>query len=207
MLRTYVTPVTTKNVNQEDVDLPALLAGDRDEFDKIVRQEAPRLFKVLIRYVRDEDEAKSIMQETFLQAYEGLSSFRGDSKFTTWLYSIGINQARARFRKLKRQDLLSEDEIDRLQPSFSRGRYTQSYEPWQPDELASKSERRRLVHEAISKLPENYRVVVELRDIEEFSTDETAEMLGMTSGAVRVRLHRARQALRALLEPYFSNPS
>jgi RNA polymerase sigma-70 factor (ECF subfamily) len=194
-------------VSQQDIDLPALLAGDRDEFDKIVRNEAPRLFKVLIRYVRDEDEAKSIMQETFLQAYEGLDTFRGDSKFTTWLYSIGINQARARFRKLKRQDLLSEDEIDRLQPSFSLGRYNQSYEPWQPDEVASKSERQRLVHEAILKLPENYRVVVELRDIEEFSTDETAEMLEMTSGAVRVRLHRARQALRALLEPYFSNPA
>jgi len=116
-------------------------------------------------------------------------------------------QARARFRKLKRQDLLSEDEIDRLQPSFSLGRFNQSYESWQPDEVASKSERQRLVHEAILKLPENYRVVVELRDIEEFSTDETAEMLEMTSGAVRVRLHRARQALRALLEPYFSNPA
>lgn len=194
-------------MNQKEIDLSALLSGDRNEFDKIVHQEAPRLFKVLMRYVRDEDEARSIMQETFLQAYEGLDSFRGDSKFTTWLYSIGINQARARFRKLKRQDLLSEDEIDRLQPTFSRGRYTQTYEPWQPDEVASKSERRRLVHDAISKLPENYRIVVELRDIEEFSTEETAEMLEMTSGAVRVRLHRARQALRALLVPYFSNPS
>lgn len=170
-------------------------------------QESPRLFKVLLRYVRDEDEARSIMQETFLQAYEALDSFRGTSKFTTWLYSIGVNQARSRFRKEKRHNFLSEDEIDRLQPSFSKGRYTQKYEPWQPDEVASKSERRRLVRQAIAKLPDNYRVVVELRDMQEFSTDETAEILSMTSGAVRVRLHRARQALRALLEPYFSHPS
>ncbi len=207
MLLTIVRSVTTKSVNHDEIDLTSLLAGDPNEFKKIVERESPRLFNVLLRYVRDEDEARSIMQETFLQAYEGLDSFRGDAKFTTWLYSIGINQARARYRKQKRQDLLREDEIDRLQPSFSIGRYTQSYEPWQPDEVASKAERRQFVHQAISKLPENYRVVLELRDIQEFSTDETAKILEMTSGAVRVRLHRARQALRALLEPYFSNPS
>lgn len=206
MLHTKVTS-TLDGDESQDVDYSALLAGNRKEFEKLVRQESSRLFKVLLRYVRDEDEARSLVQETFLQAFEGLSTFRGDSKFTTWLYSIGINQARSRFRKEKRHNLLSESEIDRLQPSFSLGRYTQTYEPWQPDEMASKSERQQLVHEAIAKLPENYRVVVELRDIEEFSTDETAEILSMTSGAVRVRLHRGRQVLRALLEPYFSNPS
>ncbi len=191
------------SVNQEKIDLPLLLEGNKKEFEKVVRQESERLYRVLLRYVRDKDEAQSIMQETFLQAYESLDSFRGDSKFTTWLYSIGINLARARYRKQRRHNLLEEDEIDRLQPSFARGRYTQSYEPWQPDEVASKSERRDIVHQAISQLPENYRVVIDLRDIQEFSTAETAEVLNMTSGAVRVRLHRARQALRALLEPYF----
>lgn len=202
-----VVRITSKIVNEEDIDLPALLAGDRSEFEKVVRNEAPRLFKVLLRYVRDEDEARSLVQETFLQAYEGLDSFRGDSKFTTWLYSIGINQARARFRKEKRHNHLTEEEIDRLQPSFSRGRYTATFEPWRPDEMASRSERRRIVHQAIAKLPENHRIVIDLRDIQEFTTDETAEILKMTSGAVRVRLHRARQALRTLLEPYFSNAS
>ena len=196
---------TSKGDEGDDVDYSALLSGDRKEFEKIVRRESPRLFKVLLRYVRDEDQARSIMQETFLQAYENLESFRGDSKFTTWVYSIGINQARSRFRKEKRHNLLSEDEIDHLQPRFWIGRYTQKYEPWQPDEIASISERQRLVREAIAQLPDKYRVVVELRDMQEFSTDETAEMLSMTSGAVRVRLHRARQALRALLEPYFSS--
>lgn len=198
-----MTLVTTTSVKEEDVDITLLLAGNKQEFEKIVRQESERLYRVLLRYVKDEDEARSIMQETFLQAYENLGSFRGDSKFTTWLYSIGINQARAQYRKQRRYNPLEEDEIDRLQPSFSMGRYTHPYEPWQPDEVASKSERRELVHRAISQLPENYRIVVELRDIQEFSTAETAEVLEMTLVAVRVRLHRARQALRALLEPYF----
>lgn len=193
-------------MNDEGLDLSALLAGDRNEFDRLVRRETPRLFKVLVRYVRDEDEARSIMQETFLQAYERLSSFRGESKFTTWLYSIGINLARARFRKVKRYELMSEEDMDQLQPSFSRGRYSQSIDAWQPDELAARSETVGLVRRAIERLPEQYRVVVELRDIQEFSTDETADMLAMTPGAVRVRLHRARQALRALLDPYFAKP-
>ena len=207
MPRSIVTREKHKGDRDDDLDMAALLSGDREEFNKVVRREAPRLFKVLLRYVRDEDEARSMMQETFLQAYENLDSFRGESKFTTWLYSIGINQARTRFRKEKRHNLLREDEIDRLQPSFAMGRYTQTYQPWQPDDHFALSERRRLVHEAIARLPANYRIVIELRDIEEFSTKETAEMLETTSGAVRVRLHRARQALRSLLEPYFTNPS
>lgn len=201
-----MTLVTTTNVKQEDIDIPLLLAGDKKEFEKIVKQESERLYRVLLRYVKDEDEARSIMQETFLQAYESLDSFRGNSKFTTWLYSIGINQARAQFRKQRRHSLLEEDEIEKLQPSFAWGRYTGSFETWQPDEVASKSERHDIVHEAISQLPEHYRAVIELRDIQEFSTAEAAEVLKLTSVAVRVRLHRARQALRALLEPYF-NPS
>lgn len=193
------------SVSKEELNLESLLKGDSKEFEKLVRQESHRLYRVLLRYVQDEDDAKSIMQETYLQAYEGLDTFRGDSKFTTWLYSIGINLARARFRKQRRHDLLAEDELDRLQPSFAWGRYTRSYEPWQPDKIASKSERRDIVHKAISRLPESYRVVIELRDIQEFTTAETAEILEMTAGAVRVRLHRARQALRALLEPYFGS--
>lgn len=189
---------------QDQIDLEALLRGDRKEFEKLVRQESPRLYRVLLRFVKDEDEARSIMQETYLQAYQRLHTFRGDSKLTTWLYAIGINQARVFLRKHRRYDRLDEQDIERLQPSFQMGMYTQTYQPWGPDEAASRKERRDLVHAALSRLPENYRIVVDLRDIQGFSTEEVAGMLEMTSGAVRVRLHRGRQALRALLAPYFS---
>lgn len=185
------------------VDVDAILDGDREAFNELVRRESPRLFRVIVRIVNDEDEARSIMQETFLQAYEGLDSFRGDSKLTTWLYAIGINQARAALRKKKRYNPLDEEDIERLQPTFRKGMYAEKVEPWSPEKMAERSERKRLVHEAIDQLPETYREVVILRDLEELSTAEAAEVVGITEGALRVRLHRARQALRGLLARHF----
>ena len=187
-----------------DIDLDTLLAGDKAAFEQVIVKESPRLFRMIMRIVQDEDEARSVMQETFLQAYKRLSTFRRESKFSTWLYAIGLNLARASLRKLKRFDTLDEEAIDRMQPAFSNGMYTDSYEAWNPQKIAEKEERKDLVHKAINKLPDDYRAIVTLRDIEELSTTEVAEVLSISEGAVRVRLHRARQALRKQLAQYFS---
>ncbi|MDX1740321.1 MAG: sigma-70 family RNA polymerase sigma factor [Rhodothermales bacterium] len=184
-----------------DYDLEALLRGDRAEFEELVRRESDRLFRVIVRIVRDDDEAASVMQETFLQAFERIHTFRGDSKLTTWLYAIGINLSRAALRKTRRTTALEEADLDRLQPSFSRGMYRDSGRDWDPQKLAEQSEVQRLVREAIDRLPEDYRVVVTLRDMQELPTAEVAQVLGISEGAVRVRLHRARQALKTLLDP------
>ena len=189
---------------QPPLDQDAVLRGDRMAFAQLVRQESPRLFRVIVRIVRDEDEARSVMQETFLQAYQRLDTFRRESKLTTWLYAIGINQARAALRRLRRTRTLEEQDIERLQPAFVKGMYAQPVRAWRPDKVAEANERRRLVHEAIDRLPDTYRTVVILRDIEELSTTEAAELLGISEGALRVRLHRARQALRALLAEHFT---
>lgn len=186
-----------------EIDLDALLNGDAAAFERVVHQESPRLFRMIMRIVRDEDEAKSILQETFLQAYKRLGTFRRESKFSTWLYAIGLNLARAALRKLRRFDTLEENQIDRLQPSFANGMQTSQSEAWNPQKLAEQSERKRIVHEAIAKLPEDYRMVITLRDIEEMSTIEVAQVLDISEGAVRVRLHRARQAMRKLLDQHF----
>ena len=191
----------------EPVDIDALLAGDKAAFEQLVRAESPRLFRVILRIIRDEDEARSVMQEAFLQAYQRLHTFRGESKLTTWLYAIGINLARAALRKTRRYDTLEEADIERLQPGFSKGMYVRKYEAWNPQKLAERSERQRLVHEAIDQLPPDYRMVVILRDIEQLSTAEAARILEISEGALRVRLHRARQALRALLEKHFGTTS
>ena len=187
----------------KDFDLEALLSGDAEAFEKVVRQESPRLFRMIMRIVQNEDEARSVMQETFLQAYKRLDTFRRESKFSTWLYAIGLNLARASLRKSKRFDTLDEKKIDRLQPSFKNGMYSDSFENWNPQRLAELSERKRLVHEAIASLPDDYKTIVTLRDMEELSTTEVAQMLDISEGAVRVRLHRARQAMRKVLDPYF----
>lgn len=188
---------------EPELDIEALLDGDQKAFEHLVVSESPRLFRVIMRILNDEAEAENVLQETFLQAYLGLAKFRKESKFTTWLYAIGINLARASLRKSRRLSSLDEHDFDRLQPTFSRGMFSQKFEKWNPLQLAEKSERQRVVHEAIDQLPDQYRIVVILRDIEENSTEDVAKMLDISGGAVRVRLHRARQALRSLLEAHF----
>jgi RNA polymerase sigma-70 factor (ECF subfamily) len=182
-----------------DIDLEALLSGNRAEFEKLVIQESPRLFRILVRMLGDDDEARSIMQETWLQAWQRMDSFRRESKFTTWLYAIGINLARGALRKAKRTRSLDEKDVGNLLPSFNHGMFEHEVDTWSPEHFAILSDRKQMVHEAIARLPDDYREVVIMRDIEEWDTDEVARALDISNGAVRVRLHRARQALRALL--------
>lgn len=188
----------------DPLDVEALLAGDATAFEQLVRQESPRLFRVINRVVNDEDEAESLMQETFLQAYQRLDTFRREAKFTTWLYAIGINLARGSLRKSRRLSPLDEAAVDRMQPEFNGGMYVDHAETWNPHRLAELSQRRELVHQAIAQLPEDYRVIITLRDIEEMRTEEVARILEVSNGAVRVRLHRARQALRKLLDSHIN---
>lgn len=185
----------------------AVLAGDERAFEELVREESSRLYHVILRIVKDEDEAQSLVQETFLQAYQSMDRFRGESKLSTWLIGIGINLARSSRRKTSRYDTLAEEDMERLQPSFNMGAYTEEYSPWRPDAVAEKSQRREIVHRAIEQLSDTYREIIILRDIEQLDTSETAQALDITEGAARVRLHRARQALRALLDDYFGDPS
>lgn len=205
MVQSKGDPVRSRSgaAQSPEFDLEALLRGDRDEFEKVVHRESPRLFRVIRRIVRDDDEAENVMQEAYLQAYRTLDRFRGESKFTTWLYAIAINLARAALRKSRRFSTLESVDVDRLQPHFSRGMYVESFDSWNPQKLAERQDRKRIVREAIDRLPPDYRAIVTLRDIEELSTSEAAAMLNISEGAARVRLHRARQALRKLLDEHF----
>ena len=188
-------------------DLEALLAGDEKAFELLVAQESPRLFRIIHRILGDEEESKNIIQETFLQAFQRMHTFRRESKFTTWLYAIGINLARGSLRKSKRMTSLDDADVERLQPSFSKGMFVESPQSWDPLKLAERTDRHKFLHQAIDKLPEDYKAIVILRDIEEHSTEEVAKMLNITGGAVRVRLHRARVVLRTMLNTHFQYQS
>jgi len=192
------------SATQTQIDVDSLLAGSQQEFEKLVIQESPRLFRVIVRMLGDDDEARSIMQETFLQAWQRLDTFRRESKLTTWLYAIGINLARAELRKAKRMSSLGDQDVDRMQPSFAKGMFVETPEHWSPEKLTDLADRKQIVHAAIGQLPSDYKEVIMLRDIEEMSTDEVADVLGISNGAVRVRLHRARQTLRELLASHLS---
>jgi RNA polymerase sigma-70 factor (ECF subfamily) len=174
--------------SDESPDVAALKAGDEHAFRCLFEQERERLRRFVLKFVDDRDEAKNIVQETFAEAYRQIEQFRGDSKVSTWLFSIARHLAYGHLRKAKRHNYLEHETIE-----FLAGDETGENDTQQEVEG---EERRRIVHEAMSELPEHYRRVVQLRDLEEHSTKETAEELGLTPVNVRVRLHRARKQLR-----------
>jgi len=189
-----------------DGDEPQLLAalrrGDERAYELLVTRFGGRLLAVARRILRDEDEARDALQEAYLLAFRALPRFAGDSRISTWLHRIVVNAALMRIRRRKARP---EEPIEPLLPSFREdGHATEPFREWRDgaDALLARREARTLVREAIDRLPESYRLVVLLRDIDELDTVETAELLGVTPNAVKIRLHRARQALRSLLDPH-----
>ena len=176
----------------------ALRRGDEVAFESVVRLYGGRMLAVARRMLRSEDDARDAVQEAFISAFKAIADFQGDARLSTWLHRIVVNAALMRLRRQRRKP---EESIDELLPHFDeRGSWAEGEQPSQtPFELLEGSETRAVVHECIDRLPDSYRSVVMLRDIEELDTDETAAALGMSVAAVKTRLHRGRQALRTLL--------
>lgn len=192
----------------QDSDLlEALRSGDDEAFERLVKQHSGRMLAVCRRILRNEDDARDAVQEAFISAFKGLSKFEGTSQLGTWLHRIAVNVCLMKLRSRKRKP---EESIDDLQPAFKDDGHAR-FDPvdWSPraDQLLETRETRDFVRGAIDELPEPYRVVLLLRDIEEVDTKEAAEILGVSEGVVKVRLHRARHALRALIARRFGETS
>lgn len=156
------------------------------------------------RYLRCEQDCADAVQEAFISAFQAIDRFEGNSRLSTWLYRIVVN---ASLMKIRSRGRRPETTMDELLPTFDRsGHHSTSVGKWRdaPDEQLRRDETRVVVRRCIDMLPDDYRSVLILRDIEEFSTEQSAEILGATPGAIKTRLHRARQALRTLLEPHFA---
>ena len=181
----------------------AVQAGDPAAFEHVVRTYGGRLLAVTRRILRDEEDARDAVQDAFISAFKARSSFEGGARVSTWLHRIAVNSALMRLRSRKRRP---EQSMDELLPTFKEdGHHVQQFETWaEPvDETLGREATRAAVRAAIDQLPEQYRTVVLLRDIEEWSTEEAATALGITPNAVKIRLHRARLALRTLIAPHF----
>jgi len=178
----------------------ALRAGDRGAYERLVREYGGRLLAVARRILRSEEDARDALQEAYLQAFRALPRFEGQARISTWLHRIVVNAALMKIRSRKARP---EEPIEPLLPTFrDDGHSTVAFRAWDDgaDERLVRRETREAVRAAIDRLPETYRTVLMLRDIEELDTREVAELLGVTSNAVKIRLHRARQALRELLD-------
>ena len=180
--------------------LARLRAGDEAAFEQLVREQTPILLRVARRLLHSEDEARDAVQDAFVAAFRGLPTFRGESRLGTWIYRIAVNAALA---KLRTRAGAPEVSLDEWLPRFVEdGHPVEPAAPWPADAGPERREVRERVRAAINRLPETHRTVLVLRDIEELTTDEAARALGISTGAVKVRLHRARQALRTLLDPW-----
>jgi RNA polymerase sigma-70 factor (ECF subfamily) len=187
------------HVIEETGLVAALKRGDEWAFEAVVRLYGGRLLAVARRYVRNDDDANDVLQAAYLSAFRAIAQFEGSAQLCTWLHRIVVNTALMKLRSRRRRP---EESIEDLLPSFLEdGHHVEQFAEWTTpaDVLIERQQTRAAVRRCIDELPESYRSVLMLRDIDERTTDEVAELLMITPGAVKVRLHRARQALSTLL--------
>lgn len=194
-----------KQLNIEDTELGLIQkagAGDERAFTELVRRYEDLIYSFSYKVCRNKEKAEQTLQDTFINVYKNISSFRGDSKFSTWLYSIVTNNCMMKHRKRKLDDLwISYDEppAEGMEPNEFAG-----WDP-SPAELLMDKELQEKMDAAILKLPQDYRVVFVLRDIEGRSAEETGEILKLSIPAVKSRLRRARVFLRDELNKYLTH--
>jgi len=177
-----------------------LKAGDDDAFAEVVRTLGGRMLAVARRFMKDDDAARDVVQDAFLSAFRGIHAFDGQAQLSTWLHRIVVNAALMRLRSRQRRP---EQSIEPLLPVFQEdGHHVEPVVSWaeSAERMLERQETRVVVRAAIADLPDSYRVVLMMRDIDDLSTREVADALGITENAVKLRLHRARQALATLIK-------
>jgi RNA polymerase sigma-70 factor, ECF subfamily len=179
--------------------IASIISGEAHLFHELIRPYERKVYVMALSFLKNEADAEDAAQEAFLKAYRNLASFRSEAKFGTWLISITLNEARGRLRKAKAVVLQSLDEEPdaegHISPALLRD--------WReiPSEALERQEIRSLLQGAVGQLPQMYREIFLLRDVEELSITEAAEVLQITESSVKVRLHRARIMLQKVLAP------
>lgn len=193
-------PRPEQSADDERELLVALRRGDDHAFEAVIRVHGRAVLACARRLLGNEEDARDCVQETLLAAFRSVGTFEGKSRQSTWLHRIAVNHALMRLRRRRaRPELAIEDLLPRF---LEDGHHADPPCPWSEAQTVAlqTAESRRIVRDAIERLPAQHREVVMLRDLEGLSTEETAELLGITSNAAKIRLHRARQALRTLLD-------
>ncbi len=187
--------------------LARLRAGSEAAYEELVRSQGGRLLAVARRFLDSEEDARDAVQDAFLSAFRSLDRFEGNARISTWLHRIVVNASLMKLRSRRRRP---EKSIEELLPRFKDdGHLVEPAVEWRPDPEVELERRElgALILRQIQELPEGYRNVLLLRDIEGFDTEEAAEAMGISPNALKTRLHRARLALRGLLEPHLRAPS
>jgi len=190
----------TLQTDESERDLVARLkAGQPEAYEELVRTLSGRLLAVARRMLRDDEAARDAVQDAMLSAYRGIQGFDGQSRLSTWMHRIVVNAALMKIRSRQRRP---EQSLEPLLPRFAEdGHHAEPVTCWAEsvEQRLEREEITAVMRAAIDDLPESYRVVILLRDIEGLSTLEAARAVGTTENALKLRLHRARQALSSLV--------
>jgi len=191
--------------NDDDEELVKRCAGgDREAFNDLVIKYQKKVFSVAYRFVGDPEEANDLAQEIFTAAYQNLKSFRGDSKFSTWLFQIATNRGKNRFKYLKRRGFFTNKGSSETDDEGDQSHRALPDQTANPEELLSGNQIRKAVIDAINELEPDHREIVILRDIEGLSYDEIARILDLPEGTTKSRLHRARMVVKEKLKKVLS---
>jgi RNA polymerase sigma-70 factor (ECF subfamily) len=191
--------------NHEATMIASILAGQTQLFHELIRPHERAVYRMALSYMKNEADAEDVAQEAFLKAFRNLSTFRAEAKFSTWLISITLNEARNR---LRRSATMPTDSIDAT-PEEGGTVTPALLRDWRevPSEALERAEVKQMLQRAVASLPEIYRCVFVLRDMEDLSVNETAEALCISVPSVKVRLHRARLMLQKQLVPELKSVS
>ena len=194
-------PLTSTIVRDDEARLvSAAKAGEAAAFEELVNRYERKIFRLGMNITQNREDAEDVMQEAFLKSYQHLDEFQGNSRFYTWLVRIAVNQALMKLRKRRPNQISLDEDVDTGEDTIPR-----EVEDWgpSPEDRYEQSELGDILNTTIAELEPPFRIVFQLRDIEELSTEETAEALGLSIPAVKSRLLRARLKLRQKLNKYF----
>ena len=202
--KVVITPETNRIPDEKLVEL-FISSNDENAFEEIVNRYCDKIYRLAFRITRDHHSAEEVLQEVFLTLINKIHTFRGESKFSSWLYRVTANASYMHLRAEKKyeNDVSLEDYVPYDENGTLMGRI--KIKDWsdRPDKVLLSKEAMEIIERAINELPEPYRVVFHLRDIEGFSNEEVSEILGLSVPALKSRLHRARLFLRDKLSDYF----
>jgi RNA polymerase sigma-70 factor, ECF subfamily len=194
-------PLPSTIVREDEAALVAAAkGGDLAAFEELVSRYERRIYRLALHITQNREDAEDATQDAFLKAFQHLDNFQGDSRFYTWLVRIAVNQALMKLRKRRPNQISLDEDVDTGEDTIPR-----EVEDWgpSPEDRYEQSELGDILNTTIAELEPPFRIVFQLRDIEELSTEETAEALGLSIPAVKSRLLRARLKLRQKLNKYF----
>lgn len=189
----------TKERDVDQILVECVLNGDKQAFELLVLKYQRKLMRLVMFFIKDHAEAEDIVQEAFIKAYRGLSSFRGESAFYTWLYRIGVNSAKNHINSQKRRVQTSSD--NDTQSKETTAESDGQNEANTPDSVLASKQLAEKVNEAMSSMQEELRIAISLREIDGMSYEEIADMMECPIGTVRSRIFRAREIIANKIRP------